>query len=413
MRAAERGDLTALRAELGAREKAGDLSNGEAAKVARAVAERELRAAKGDDATKRVKETRACAGELDGVLEERTKTHDSAGAEAAISLYDDGRMGKSTARAWLADPDDAWRAVAVRTLVREDDAAARRAAFTDPGPRTRRAAMRAAAEAVDPRDQGALLEAARLDPEPMVRTEALRAAVKQDGKAPLLVTKLSDLWQSGDDALREDIAVAWALPKIFAAGGRDALAVLVDGGLGPGAIAGAGAVLRAPHADKELAASASALLARTIDNATRRDRTHALAIAPLGDPALLTATQKAAGDDEVDVLVRVAALGRLAQTKEGRDKAISALEALAGRKDEEDTASRARMELAHAGDLRIQAWLEQDLAAKDPHARLAAAGALAALGRSARGAPLLADADASVRTRAACTLMVAARITPR
>jgi hypothetical protein len=413
MRAAERGDLGALRTELGAREKAGDLSNGEAAKVARVVAERELRAAKGDDATKRVRESRACTGELDSALEERTKTHDAAGAEAAMALYDDGRMGKSTARAWLGDPDDAWRAVGVRTLVGEEDGAARRKAFTDPGPRSRRAAMRAAAEAENGHEEDELLEAARLDPDPMVRTEALRAATKQDTKPAVLVTKLRDLWQSGDDALREDIAVAWALPKIYAAGGREALAVLVAGGLGPGAIAGAGAVLRAPHADKELSASASALLARTIDNATRRDRMHALAVAPMGDPALLAAMKKAAGDDEVDVLVRVAALGRLAQTKESRDKAVASLEALAGRKDDDDVASRARMELAHAGDLRVQALLEQDLAAKDPHARLAAAGALAALGRSARGAPLLADADVSVRTRAACTLMVAARVTPR
>ncbi len=412
MRAAERGDLTALRVELGAREKAGDLSNGEAAKVARAVADRELRAAKGDDATKRVRETRACAVELDGALEERMKTHDQAGAEAAMALFDDGQLGKSTARAWLVDPDDAWRAVAVRTLTRDDDAAARKKAFTDPGPRSRRAAMRAAAEAMDARELDALLEAARLDPEPMVRTEALRAALKLDGNATPLVTELRDLWQAGDDALREDIAVAWALPKLYAAGGREALAVLVAGGLGPGAIAGAGAALRAPHADKELAASAAALLTRTIDNATRRDRMHALAIAPMSG-ASLAAIRKASGEDEVDAQVRVAALGRLAQVKEERDKAVRELEILAARKDDEDIAPRARMELARAGDLRVQAWLEQELAAKEPHARLAAAGALAALGRSARGAPLLADADASVRTRAACTLMVAARVTPR
>jgi hypothetical protein len=61
----------------------------------------------------------------------------------------------------------------------------------------------------------------------------------------------------------------------------------------------------------------------------------------------------------------------------------------------------------------VQAWIEDDLRANDPYTRLSAADALAALGRSARGAPLLADADASVRTRAACTLMVAARVSPR
>ena len=126
MRAAESGDRKALRAELGAREKAGDLSNREAAKVARAVADRELRSAKGEDATKRVRETRACTGELDDALDERTRTHDRAGAEAAMALLDDGRMSRGKARDWLADQDDAWRAVGTRTLVRDDDAAARR-----------------------------------------------------------------------------------------------------------------------------------------------------------------------------------------------------------------------------------------------------------------------------------------------
>src|SRR5262249_38200712 len=50
MRAAERGDLAALRAEIGAREKVGDLSNREAAKIAYEIAEREVRNAKGDEA---------------------------------------------------------------------------------------------------------------------------------------------------------------------------------------------------------------------------------------------------------------------------------------------------------------------------------------------------------------------------
>ncbi len=416
LRAAERGDMAALRAELGAREKAGNLTNGEAAKVARAVADRELRAAKGEDAAKRVREARACAVEMEGALEERTRTHDLAGAEAAMALYDDGSLGRSRARDWVGDADDAWRAIGTRTLTREDDAPLRRKGFTDPGPRTRRAAMRAAAEAGDAREEAALLEAARLDPEPIVRTEALRAAIAVSEGGAGLVTRLRDLWQaqSGDDGLREDIAVAWALPKLYAGGGREALAVLITGGAGAGAgrIAGAGAVLRAPHADKELAASAAALLARTVESASHRERLHALAIMPLGDPALVAAVAKAAGEGEVDPVVRVAALSRLTHVKERREAAVRDLEALARKiapGEDSDVARRARMALAHAGDLRVQAWLEEDLGAKDPSARLEAASALAALGRAARGAPLLADADASVRTRAACTLIAAAR----
>ncbi len=409
MRAAERGDLPALRAEIGARAKAGDLSNDEAARVARAVAERELREAKGDDAVKRVREVRACVGELDGVLGDRVKAHDRAGAEAAMALLDDGKLDASDASAWQGDKDDAWRAVGVRTLSGSEDRAARQKAMLDPSPRVRRAAMRAAQDVRDPVDFEPLSEAARLDPEPMVRTEALRAVSRLEGRGALLVMRLRDLWPAADDAIREDIAVAWALPTLYAAGGRDALAVLLASGKGPGAIAGSGAVLRAPHASKELVSVAAALLARTIQGGSRRDRLHAIAIAPVSP--LVEALRKAAKEDEVDRHVRVAALARLLESE--RDRNTKALEEMAGQKDDRELASRARLALAHAGDVRVQAWIEQDLSASDPYARLAAADALAALGRSARGAPLLADADASVRIRAACTLMTAARVARR
>jgi hypothetical protein len=83
------------------------------------------------------------------------------------------------------------------------------------------------------------------------------------------------------------------------------------------------------------------------------------------------------------------------------------LEAFAGQPG--PLGSRARFALAAAGDVRIQAWLERDLTSPDPSERLSAANALGAMGRSARGAPLLADPDASVRTRAACTLILAVR----
>jgi len=74
-----------------------------------------------------------------------------------------------------------------------------------------------------------------------------------------------------------------------------------------------------------------------------------------------------------------------------------------------EAAARARLALAYAGDVRIQAWIEQDLASSDPVRRVGAASALAALGRPARAVMLLTDPEASVRTRAACTMLVAAR----
>ena len=73
-------------------------------------------------------------------------------------------------------------------------------------------------------------------------------------------------------------------------------------------------------------------------------------------------------------------------------------------------ASRARQLLASARDVRVQAWIEEDLGSDDGAVRLAAVGALVALGRASRGAPVLADADPGVRTRGACALILAARL---
>lgn len=425
-RAAERGDHPKLKAEILAKHEKGKLTNSEAACLARAVATRELTTAKSEAETvTRIKESRACALELDDALEDLMKKHDAAGAEAALARIDDGKLSNGTARDFLSDADDRWRAVGTRTLHRDEDGKARRAAILDPSPKVRRSAIRASVEAKDPGDLDTLSETARVDPEPLLRNEALRAMsaiVRGDaGKARAgeYANRLRDLWNSGDDALREDIAVAWALSPVFENGGREALRVQIAAGKGPGAIAAAGVVARNNAKDAELAASASAILARNIAEGSRRDRLHAIALArPTG--LELEALHKAAKDDDLDI--RVPVLARLVDSKPDRDASIKELESIAGQaldvdpakaspKEESmrEHAARARLALAYAGDVRIQAWIEKDLASPDAHRRVGAATALAALGRSARAAPLLADADASVRTRAACTMLVAAR----
>jgi hypothetical protein len=300
----------------------------------------------------------------------------------------------------------------------------------DPSPRVRRGAIRASAVARDPADLDAVFEAARVDPEPLVRSDAVRAVPSlfhsrssrgepANSAGSDVANRLRDLWTVGDDALREDIAAAWAAPSVFAVGGREALRVLLASGSGPGVLAGAGAVLRSPQTrDPELTASARALLARTVESSSRRNRQHALALAPLADaPAddpLLAAVTRAAKDEDLDV--RVAALARLAE-RGHREDVVKELESFAGQKDHpgspegrwEALASRAQLALASIGDVRIQAWIEQGLTSNDPSVRLSALDALAVLGRAARGAPLLADADPAVRTQAACTLLMAAR----
>ena len=84
MRAAKEGDYAALKSEIARRHQAGSISNGEAADLARAVASRELRAAKPEDALARIRETRSCAGDLDDALADRQKLRDRASGEAAM-----------------------------------------------------------------------------------------------------------------------------------------------------------------------------------------------------------------------------------------------------------------------------------------------------------------------------------------
>jgi hypothetical protein len=417
--AARRGDFASLRTDIAAKEKPGKLGNGEAADLASAVAEWEIASGPKDEQLARVRELRACARDVDGLLASRMRSHDAAGAEAALARVESGEMSAGAARDFANDADDAWRAVGARGLVREDDDAARQKAYIDAAPAVRRAAMHAAAIAKDPRDIDTLAEAARVDPEPIVRTDAVRALAAIGG-APV-VPKLRDLWGSADPPLREDIASAWASPAVRSAGGRDELRLLLAQGRGAGAIEAAGAVLRGPSRDAELDASASALLGRVIGKGSQRDRLHAIAVTPSHPSGiLLDALRDVVKDGDpvpgaapatrgADITIWVAVLARLVESPADHDASIKALEAIAGDADRIAAASRAKLALAIAGDRRVQAWIEADLTAPDSTLRLSAATALAALGRSGRAAGLLADAEASVRTRAACTLLLAAR----
>jgi HEAT repeat protein len=404
-RAISRGDRAALYEAIAVRERDGKLSNGEAASLAKAVAARELRTASGADAVDRVGDARPCAHELDSVLAARMRTHDTAGAQAALARIEGGGLDVDDVRAFAQDQDPPWRAIAARALVRAEDRDARLRALVDPEPLVRREAARAARDARAPADLGALAEAARVDPEPIVRTEAVRAIAAlpaaPDGS---VVAALRDLWTSADEGLREDIALTWSGSGVWGLGGRDALYVVVASEQGLVAVEAAAAVLRRRDADVEVARAALAQFARAIQSGSRATRLHALARAPLDRPVLLALVQKAADDEDLEV--RVGALARLAESKDA--KALGELESLA--RPGSPVARRARFALAISHDRRVQLWIEDDLQAKRPELRLAAATELAAMGVAARAAPLLADEDARVRVRAACTMIMAARM---
>jgi hypothetical protein len=403
MHAADSGDRTALGSAVAEREKRGDLSNGEAASLARTVASRDLRAAKGADALALVEDVRSCARELSAPLEDRMATHDEAGAAAALELLDADELSQDDARAFATDPRPEWRAVGARALVRSEDRNLRLKALLDPDPRVRRQAVRAARDDQDPNDLGPLSEAARVDPEPIVRTEAVRAMVTLE---PLpsgeLADALRDLWPKADEGLREDIAIAWASPRVWDQGGSEALLGVVASGHGPGVVEGAAAVLRNENMGGEVVMEAIAQMERAIAQGSRERRQQAIAEAPLERPELLAAVKKTSEDG--DLHVRVAAFARLAGGKQAG--AIDGLVELAG--PGSSVAQRARFALASLGDRRVQAWVEQDLQAPDAADRLGAATTLAMMGVAARAAPLLADADAAVRVKAACTILVGA-----
>ncbi len=415
MRAASRGDHAALHDALVTRQAAGTLSTGDAADLAREVAGQDLRSAPPATAPDRVRDAYACAHELDDALADRMRVHDAAGADAALARIAGRGLSLGAARVFATDADPRWRAVGVRALVRVEDRDARLRALLDDDPLVRRQAARAAHDAADAADLPALGEAARLDPEPIVRTESVRAIAAlpatPGGQAADL---LRDLWTGGDDGLREDIALAWASPPIWSAGGQEALRVLVAAGRGPGAIEAAAAILRHEDASAEATQAAIGQIVRSVAMGPRPARMQSIAQAPLDRADVLAAVEHAASDEDLDV--RVAALARLASATgphAGADRraqtsdAVSALEALA--QPGSPVAQRARFALASAGDRRVQAWIEGDLSAPTPEDRLGAATSLATLGVPARAAPLLADADPAVRVRAACTIVMAAR----
>jgi hypothetical protein len=407
MTAAMSGDRAALASDVSVRERRGDLSNAEAVSLARAVAEHDLRVAVPADAADRIHDAWPCAHELDDALSIRMQVHDKAGALAALARLDARSLDLDEAREYSADPDPDWRAVGTRALVRPEDRDERIRALVDPLPVVRRQAARAARDAQAREDLNPLAETARVDPEPLVRNEAVRAmAALPEAIEGETARLLGDLWSAGDAGLREDIALAWASPVVWNAGGREALRLLVSSSHGSAAVEAAAAVLRhhpmAPAGD-ELTEDAAAQIVRAIEQGARSTRLQAIAETPADRPDILEAIRHAATEDDPEL-----AVGALARLAEAGDRAsVAKLEPLA--QPGSTVAVRARFALASVGDHRIQAWIEQGLIAEDADERLAAATALAELGMPGRAAPLLADTDARVRVRAACSIIMAGR----
>ncbi len=418
MRAAEAGDHATLAREVAAREVRGKLPIGDAVSLAHAVIEREIMHPVAADVEKRLSDVRACAFAVDDVLRARMATDDAAGGEAALIRAEAGALSDGALRDHASSTLDSWRAVATWGMTRGEDHDARLRALADGSPLVRKAALHAITENDDPQAFAAVLEAARVDPDPLVRGAAVRALGRMKGSPADVALRLRDLWELADNGLRQDVASAFASPSVLDRGGQPALEHLLGASAGNDSVTVAGVILGARIDDAALRASAAARLVAAIKDGGHRMRIHAIAVLPLSrapdKKAFIDALSAVAKGDDLEV--RLAALGRLARggdavPKSVGEDAVKELEGLASPESHERRiASRALLLLADARDQRVQAWIERDLAAKDPEERVSAAEALAALGRAARAAPLLADEDAEVRTRTACTILLSARL---
>ncbi len=399
VRSAERGEWRPVRAEHGARARRGSLGAGEVRDVARAVAGRELAAARGDEGLRRVDEARACADPLEDELDRRARGRDAVGARAAYVLVDAGLASPGHWGASADHPDGAWRAVGARALADAGvEGAKRRALFLDLDARVRRAALQAALDAEDPADTNALLDVVRLDPDGVVRNTAAAALGRIGGRD--VVAALRDRWETADEPLRAAIAAAWAAEPSARAGGRDRLlwAVSSSSQSGAASVAAAAALLRFGGRD---AGYGAATLVRFLDEDTSDNRTLAIRLASPADPDLKRALRRAAESE--DRPVRVAALHRLAYDPAERAAALAQLGPIAAGSSPE--APDALAALADLRDRRAVMLLFREEEHQDPDRRARAASALAAMGEAPWAARSLADDDPSVRTRVACALL--------
>lgn len=398
METALNGDLKTLRAELQQAEKRGDLGDSEVRRVAHAVASREVRSVDVELAIPRIRQVHACASSLSAVLEERAEQADDAGAEAQLMLIDAGLDSrKELVDRYQRAESGAWRAVAARLTTGLGHAGLRQQLMGDGDERVRRAALTAALVARDKRDITPLLEAARVDPDALSRSRAARAAGNIGGQQ--VVLGLRDLWERADETTRVTIVEAWAMPGALGSGGESQLVWVVETGEALPAVSAAGALIRT---ESQYASSGVALLERVVKGGPATERKLAIAWLPLGEPSTLERLKEAAKD--ADPEIQAAALGRLLHTGERADAEKQLFKLARGKTG---AAFPARLALAAGGVSEVAPLLKQDLGDKQSSVRQQAALALARISQFSSAALAMGDESPTVRTRVACSLLLA------
>lgn len=400
VKAAEKGDYTALRRYLADGMKDGSLDGGEVRAIAEAVARHEVTQAQGEEGKSRVQELRGCAAQTRDILESRAEKEDESAALAALTLLDErlARPGRWQDRATSEVPF--WRAVGARTLVDSDQGQQRRALFADLFTGVRQAAFRAAVDASDVQDLPLLLDAVRLDPDEEARITAARGVGELGGESSVLALK--DRWFVNSEPVRLAILRAWGADSSYKTGGREQLFWAAEGDLGAPSLIASMLLLRGSGHEADIGRGG---FLRALEGGVAETRVMAINLANLEDEPQRTLVIKASEEGEGPV--RVVALGRLTGWKDLREHALTELGVIAAGDSQERNA--ARTALAKAKDRRVVQLLAEDTHAETPGVRAWAAAELASMKEFPHAAQPLADSDASVRTRVACSILAVPR----
>ena len=394
VKAALSGTLPELQREIARAETGGALSNARLQQLAHAVAEREIAAAHGAEGAAQLTLFRPCLPGLETALDERAARGDEAAAVATLLLFEAGKRQASDLVTRYQEADSgAFRALAARASLGPNQAELRRRYFTDPDERVRHAAFEAAFKAPMPSQLADLVEAARLDPSPANRSRAAQAAGRIGNEPAVL--GLMDLFAAGDEQTQLAVLDAWSETPSFGRGGERELSRALNR---PGlvSVSAASLLLRS----RESRAAAIGVLARAIAEGTDDERRTALMAAPLDEPSIKEALDKAARSPSPELTPLV--LARLAELPGRGPKARAGLEKLG--EDKSDTGLEANYALVRMGSLRAIARIETELSNEHASRRLRAAVTLAGLGKKQHLAPRLADKDPWVRATVACQL---------
>ncbi len=390
-------DLASLSRSIEAERAAGKLSRSRVAKIAQAVAAREVYSGKGPASSRRIRSFASCASALDDVLAARAERKDDAGAEAMLLLVERNAAERRGLVESYRDADSGpWRAVAARSATEPPSFPLRRRFFADPDERVRRSAFEAAVERPSELDTEPLLEAARLEPEPYNQALATRAAGALGGER--VVRALRDFWERADEATRIAIVEAWSMPAAFRTGGKAELQRVAQSGTGLPELSAASALLRLSRSDS---GAELTRLIRAAKEGSADERRLALRTLPLDDPAAKKAVIAASSDadSEVRVIALSRSLGIAGETARARE-ALRKTVAEKGR-----SANLARDALAAGGDASVVPQLLAALGSSDAAERQAAGRGLLSLERYAELSTLLGDRDANVRATVACSVL--------